>query len=153
MIVIGIDPGTRESGYVVWDGNKILDKENTGNEDLLNGIRNCRIAYPGNIIAVEGMQYFGKAVGKDVFETCYFIGRVMEAASCSVKLVYRKDVKLFLTGTVKSKDKDIRATLISRLGKEVTNGISSHLWSALAIAIFYYETQVEKIYLEKRKIQ
>jgi hypothetical protein len=152
MIVIGIDPGTRDSAYVMWDGSKILQKSILANEVLLRDVRAEFFGPPGMVYVVEGMQYFGKAVGKDVFQTCYFIGRIMEATPHPVELVYRKDIKLWLTGTVKSRDKDIRAALIDMLGKDVTHGVSSHLWSALAVAVFYYETMVEKENLKKREI-
>jgi Holliday junction resolvasome RuvABC endonuclease subunit len=156
FIVIGIDPGSKKSGYVVWNGSGIIHKEIVENELLLIDLRAKIYAQPGAVYAVEGVQYFGKAVGKDIFETCYFIGKIMEASrgnsGCPVELVYRKDIKLFLCGTVRAKDKDIRQALIDRLGKEVTRGCSSHIWSALAIAVFYYENQAEKINLEKKRI-
>ncbi len=158
MIVIGIDPGTRESGYVVWDGKKILDKGIMRNELLLDDIRGAFRATSGTYYVVEGVQYFGKPVGSDIFETCYFIGRIMEAAVIPIEgqqrhLVYRKDVKLFLCGTVRAKDKDVRQALIDRLGKEVTKGVASHVWSALSVAVYYYQILVEKENLEKKRIE
>lgn len=156
MIVIGIDPGTKESGYVIWNGKEILAKGIPRNVYLLDTIKN-RFFPPGSLYAVEGIQYIGKGVGRDVFETCYFIGMLLSAIGCPVGeyekyLVYRKDVKLFLTGTVKSRDKDIRATLITTLGKEVTKGVSNHEWSALAIAVYYYQTFTSAANLKEREI-
>ena len=154
MLVIGIDPGTKESGYISWDGKNIIAKGIADNASLLNDIRARAIE---GIIVIEGIQYFGKPSGSDVFKTCYFIGRIMEAAGIPIEkqeqhLVYRKNIKLFLCGTVRAKDKDIRQALIDRLGKEITKGVFSHVWSALALAIVAWEIRSEKIHLKEREV-
>jgi hypothetical protein len=60
-----------------------------------------------------------------VFETCVWIGRFIEAwarfadvLSHGPRLVYRKDVKLRLCGTVKAKDPNVRQALLDLYGGE-----------------------------------
>ena len=82
---------------------------------------------------------YGMPVGKDIFETVKWIGRFEEAAATiwEVKtiLIYRKDVKSYLCGSMKAKDSNIRQALIDLLGKEKTKGVSKDIWSALAVAL------------------
>jgi len=56
--------------------------------------------------------------------------------------VYRKEVKIYLCGSMKAKDPNIRQALIDRLGDPGTKknpgptyGVKSHAWSALAVAV------------------
>jgi len=95
---------------------------------------------------------YGMAVGREVFETCLWIGRFMECARDpeAVNLVYRRDVKLHLCGTSKAKDANIRQALLDmfpRTGGGKTPqvgtkgqpgplfGVSSHAWAALGVAV------------------
>jgi hypothetical protein len=95
---------------------------------------------------------YGMAVGKEVFETCVWIGRFIEnwRDPDAAKLVYRKDVKMFLCGTTKAKDANIRQALIDsypatgggaipQIGTKNAPGplygVSSHVWPALGVAL------------------
>jgi hypothetical protein len=157
FIVIGIDPGPEKSAYVVWDGKEIISKDIISNDEILHIIVSKFYAPPGTLYAVEGVQSFGKVVGGDIFKTCIMIGRILEAAKISIRteadyLVYRPAIKGWLCGTVRAKDKDIRQALIDMLGKEVTKGVSSHIWSALAVAVYYYQSFTSAANLKKREI-
>jgi len=97
---------------------------------------------------------YGMSVGKEVFETCYMIGRLMEVLrlSSSIRRVYRQDVKLALCGSVRAKDSNIRQSLIDRLGPPGTKkapgptyGVSGHAWAALAVA--WYAAQKKEMEL------
>ena len=68
--------------------------------------------------------------------------------------LFRKDIKIHLCGTMKAKDANIRQALIDKHGKVGTAknkgplyGISSHLWSALAVAD-YATDNYEKLTIE-----
>jgi hypothetical protein len=91
-------------------------------------------------------------VGREVFETCVWIGRFIQVwhDPDAVKLVYRKDVKLHLCGTTKAKDPNVRQALLDlfpRTGGGKTPqigvqkqpgplfGVSTHAWPALGVAI------------------
>ena len=100
------------------------------------------------LLAVEMIASYGMAVGKDVFETCVWIGRFIQAwTPREYRLVYRKDVKLHLCQSMRAKDSNIRQVLIDRFGKPgtkknpgATYGIAKDMWSALAVAVTAVET-------------
>lgn len=99
-------------------------------------------------LAIEMIASYGMPVGREVFETCVWIGRFIEAWGGPYTLVYRKDVKLHLCGQPRAKDSNIRQALIDRyggkdraVGKKATPGplygVSADVWSALAIAVTF----------------
>lgn len=148
--LLAIDPGTTESALLIWNG-AVQFAEIAPNE----AVRQRIIALASNDqdmeMAIEGVQCFGMSVGKEVFETCYFIGRLQEVwlgYARPMHLVYRQQVKLHICGTPRAKDPNIRQALIDRYGIVGTKknkgplfGISSHLWSALAIATYVWDTK------------
>lgn len=140
--IICIDPGNTESAYVYTDTIfSFIKHRKLPNEELL------KIIYENekpDIVAIEMIASYGMPVGKEVFETCLWIGRFIEAlGSEKVKLVYRKDIKIHLCGSMKAKDANIRLALIDRFGNPGTKknpgftyGISKDMWSALAVASY-----------------
>lgn len=138
--VLAIDPGPVKSAFVVWDGT-VLDYGTVDNV-VLREFFTYRLSFRTRHIAIEMVACYGMPVGREVFETCLWIGRFIECARpVSVNLVYRKDVKLHLCGTARAKDGNIRAALIDKHGAPGTKkapgktyGISGHLWAALAVA-------------------
>lgn len=62
---------------------------------------------------------YGMPVGKEVFETCLWIGRFTELAilqGIDVEYIYRKEEKMNLCQSMKAKDSNIRQALIDRFG-------------------------------------
>ena len=101
-------------------------------------------SHPDIALAIEMIASYGMAVGREVFETCVWIGRFKQAYPDpdAVKLVYRKDVKLHLCGSARAKDANIRQALIDKLGPVGTKkapgplyGVTSHAWAAVAVAV------------------
>jgi len=95
-------------------------------------------------LAIEMIASYGMAVGREVFETCVWIGRFQQVwrSPESVRLVYRRDVKLHLCGNPRAKDPNIRQALIDLLGPAGTKkqpgptyGVKSHAWAALGVAV------------------
>lgn len=139
--VCGIDPGTAQSAFVVWNGSAIVEKSIIENLSSLAYLRQVEC----DLVACEHIQSYGMAVGKEVFETCYMVGRYWQV--CSDRGVewlrtFRSDVKAHWCHSPKANDSNIRAAVIDRLGAPgvkkapgVTYGISKDLWSALAIAV------------------
>ena len=140
--ILAVDPGTTESGWALLRGTKVLDSGVVPNEEMLAAIgENLHAA---DHLAIEMIASYGMAVGREVFETCVWIGRFKQAwrSPDSVRLVYRKDVKLHLCGSPRAKDPNIRQALLDLLGPQGTKkapgptyGVKSHAWAALGVAV------------------
>lgn len=59
---------------------------------------------------------YGMPVGKEVFETCVWIGKFAEASGMKENYIYRKEEKMNLCHSMKAKDSNIRQALIDRFG-------------------------------------
>lgn len=136
--ILAIDPGTLQSGWCVMVDGKITESGVDKNHNVL-----AKIAGWYDALAIEMIASYGMAVGREVFETCLWIGRFTQAYRYPelTNLVYRKDVKLFLCGTSKAKDPHIRQALIDLIGPQgkkadpgPTYGVKSHAWAAVAVA-------------------
>ncbi len=140
--IFAIDPGTEESGWVWYEAGRVRKSGVSSNHDILTDIQ------AGSVdaceMAIEMIASYGMAVGREVFETCVWIGRFKQAfrAPESVRLVYRKDVKMHICGTPRAKDANIRRALIDKLGPAGTKkapgptyGVKSHAWAALGVAV------------------
>jgi hypothetical protein len=154
MKILAIDPGTTESAYVVFDGEEIIIKRKDPNSNT-----KAFLSFSdADILVIEMIASYGMPVGKEVFETCVFIGRMIEKWKVTSEpmhkpciLVYRKDIKMHICGTMKAKDGNIRQALIDRFGEPGTKknpgktyGISSDIWQALAVAVYAYDN-MEKL--------
>lgn len=143
-ITVGIDPGPRESAYVVWDGARVIRSGDLPNGELAKYLDS---ADQGDTVACEWIESFGMAVGREVFETVFAIGTFSQHAS--LRLVPRRDVKLHLCASPRAKDGNIRQALIDRFGVVGTKknpgplfGIASHRWAALAVAVTAHDLEV-----------
>jgi hypothetical protein len=147
MGVFAIDPGPVISGWCVLLDGKVIAADVYENERLLKLLENgC-----AGVLAIEMIASYGMPVGREVFETCVWIGRFFQAWKGSpVELVYRKDVKMHLCGSMKAKDANIRQALIDlfpatgggkipQIGTKAKPGplcgVSTHVWPALAVAV------------------
>lgn len=142
MNILAIDPGTNESGWVQLRGGKVHDSGVMPNDDLLRRLR--MMGTWADTLAIEMVASYGMAVGKEVFETCVWIGRLQQAWHNpeAARLIYRRDVKLHLCGSAKAKDANIRQALLDLMGPQGTKkapgptyGVKSHAWAALAVAV------------------
>jgi hypothetical protein len=142
-MIIAIDPGPKQSAYVIWDGVKIYDfgiVNNWGIRTVLHDIVDTVW-----MAAIEMVASYGMPVGREVFETCVWIGRFCELAT-EHDFVYRKDVKMHLCQSMRAKDSNIRQALIDRFGppgrkKEpgLTYGLKKDLWAAFAVAVTWWD--------------
>lgn len=139
---LAIDPGPEKSGYVVYEGGKVLSSGVLPNEEIL-----CSV-WRTNRLVIEMVQSYGMAVGKDTFETCVWIGRFLQALEDMVLPVRpavritRPEVMLHICKSPRAKPTNIRQALIDRLGPVGTKknpgplyGVESHAWAALALAV------------------
>ncbi len=141
--LLAIDPGTEQSAYVFLDCGDVDGHGIVSNEDLEDILRHTLCP-----VACEWIEAMGMAVGREVFETVYWVGR-FAAVSGQFHRVTRRQVKLHLCGNMKAKDPNIRQALIDlyggskekAIGKKKTPGplygISSHEWSALAVGVTF----------------
>ena len=141
--LLAIDPGTTHSGWVLYENGQVQGSGVGDNAHILGDL----IYYSHCDIAIEMIASYGMAVGKEVFETCVWIGRFVQVAGPDrVRLVYRKDVKMHLCGSARAKDANIRQALIDLYGGKAEAigtvkkqgplyGVKSHAWAALAVAV------------------
>lgn len=110
MIVLGIDPGTRESGYVLYshDGPRVVESgDGVPNEIIRERLRQNQ--FGATHCAIETIETFMLRVGRDVFETCIWVGVFKEAWERQGKdayLVNRGDEKIVMCGAKTFKDPD-----------------------------------------------
>lgn len=148
--ILALDPGTTETGWVLYNGGRVAHCGVMANQQMVD-----RLSWStddGTVLAVEMIASYGMPVGKEVFETCVWIGRFLQAwhrPDLAVR-VFRQEVKLHLCGSPKAKDPNVRQALLDQFpatgGGAVPQvgtkkkpgplfGVSSHIWSALGVAV------------------
>lgn len=146
-LIYGLDPGPVKSALVLWDGSRVIDKIYDFNEIILDSRLYWRNEDIIPVLAIERIASMGMPVGDEVFETCVWTGRFMQAYSPNnVTRITRGQVKMNLCNSMRAKDANIRQALIDRLGVVGKKsqpgplwGISGDLWSALGVAITYQD--------------
>jgi hypothetical protein len=150
--LVAIDPGTTHSGWVSLDGNGYVVRAGVlANEVLLEQLGQS-LEEHRQTLAIEWVSSFGMPVGREVFETCRWVGRFQEAwhTPRDVVLITRAEVKRSLCNSARAKDPNVRQALIDlypptgggsvpQIGTAKRRGplygVSSHAWSALAVAV------------------
>lgn len=142
--VLAIDPGNTESAFCFLYGDRRIGEfGKVSNEALRNTVNNA-IGFPTTVVAIEMIASYGMPVGKEVFETCIQIGRlvdIVERSGVPLVLVPRLQVKLNICKSTKANDSTIRTALIDLFGPPGTKkspgktyGFSKDCWAALALA-------------------
>jgi hypothetical protein len=144
--ILAIDPGTTHSGVVRYYGGDVVFSDVLPNQEIADAMRND-IA---DRLAVEMIASYGMAVGREVFETCVWIGRFVQAwqhhRGSEPQLIPRLQVKLHLCKSPRAKDANIRQAIIDLYGGKAEAigtvkkqgplyGVKSHAWAALGVAI------------------
>ena len=162
--IFAIDPGTTHSGYVIveHDGHevaKVTAKGKIPNEELLRQL-------PYNVgtadIVVEMVASYGMAVGREVFETCVWVGRFLQAGGVLPQeqahhVVYRIEEKQALCHDSRAKDANIIQALVDRYAPGRPNhgkgtkaapgffyGFSTDAWQAMAVAVTWLDREAKK---------
>lgn len=156
-MILAIDPGNVDSAYVVLgDKLKPVRFGKIGNNELMTKIKNKEFSDCEHL-AIEMIASYGMAVGKEVFETCVWIGKFSEAleitCGLSCEWVYRKDVKMNLCHTTKAKDSNVTQALVDRFATNPKNsgkgtkkepdffyGFRADIWQAYAVGVTYSDT-------------
>ena len=156
--LIAIDPGNIKSAYCVieYETLKPIAFGKVENKAIHEILMQYSDDNKCEHMAIEMIASYGMAVGKEVFDTCVWIGRFIEQARTyfvGYSYVYRKDVKIALCGSMKAKDTNIRQALIDRFGIVGTKkepgyfyGFANDIWSAYSVGITY----LDKIKFESR---
>jgi hypothetical protein len=162
VTIIAIDPGDKQSAVVHYDpiARAVIESQYADNDVVLACLRQCQYdrhpTFPGApTLVIEMIASYGMPVGAEVFETCVWIGRFLEAWGPASHMLYRRDVKLHLCGSMRAKDGNSRAALLDKFGGSKAcgtkkhpgplRGISGDKWAALAVAVCFAETRMEAL--------
>lgn len=158
MRVLAIDPGNTESAYALIDADhRPVHFDKLPNEELRSALRYNALGQAADVTAVEMVASYGMAVGADVFETCVWIGRFVEALHvCTGRptlLVKRHPVKLHHCRAANATDANIKQALVDRFACGVRNhgkgtkaepgffyGFKADVWQAYALAVHVADT-------------
>ena len=140
-LILAIDPGPEQSGWVRYLDGAILGAGVADNADVLAMVKRDAVA---DVLAIEMIASYGMPVGATVFDTCVWIGRYSQAwrNPGQAMLIFRRTVKLHLCGTVQAKDGNVKQALLDIIGPQgkkkapgPTYGVSTHAWAALGVAV------------------
>lgn len=155
-MILAIDPGTTESAWMLYDDdtNKPVEFAKCGSAEVIDCFVQLTTQNYRPRVVIEMVASYGQPVGKEVFETCVWIGRFIEAARNILgdepARLYRNEVKMALChATAKINDAVIRQALIDRFGpgkdKAIGTkknqgplyGVKADVWAALALAVTF----------------
>jgi len=157
--ILAHDPGNHYTAYTLYLRGRILKTAKVRNDILFNVM--ARLDY--DVCVIEKIGSYGKAVGEEIFNTCIFSGKIERDAEIKGKpvyYVYRKDVKLHLCNSTRTKDSNVRQAIIDRYrptgGGETPQvgtkkkpgplfGVANDMWASLAVAITYDECGPSKL--------
>lgn len=115
--ILGIDPGSSETGFALVraEDYSVKDADKLSNEDMLNTIYDLEPSQ----VAVESIQSYGMPVGRTVFETCFFIGRIQQLChhlKIPCHLYPRPEIIRSICQARKTNDSVLRQALLLRFG-------------------------------------
>ena len=144
--IIAIDPGPKQSAYVIWDGMSVSRKDIVENGLLVY------LFYGEYPLVIEQVRSYGMPVGADVFDTVHWSGRFHQAWSGDVHLMPRKDVKMHLCQSPRAKDSNVIQALVDRFAYGQKNkgkgtkkepgfffGFKTDIWQAFALAVTWWD--------------
>ena len=158
--ILAIDPGSTESAWCLidYDTRKPLHFNKEPNE----AVRKFLTQTSADTLAVEMVASYGMPVGAEVFETCVWIGRFIEASDDNPWIFrrdrcFRQPVKLHHCHDSRAKDSNIRQALVNRFAAGQPNhgkgtqaepgwfyGFRADIWQAYALAVYVADQQESK---------
>jgi hypothetical protein len=155
ITLVAIDPGTTNSAYVAMSGRDLQKFGKIQNDEMIKMLDFVRLESDQlTILVVEMMTTSGMPAGREMFDTCVWIGRFIERWSGKHATMLRPTVKAHICGSVAAKDGNVRAALLERYGGKVAAignvkakgplyGVANDVWQALALAVAYREKIVD----------
>ncbi len=154
-VILAIDPGTTQSGWVLLDGSRILDAAIEDNaavrarlRDWHDGARVGEVPFLGAVVIERIEPRYGLRMGWETIRTCELVGALCEATGpLPVALLTRSSILRHLGVAIRgSADSGVRAALMDRWGGAASvrkggplAGIRTHLWAALAVGVTWAE--------------
>ena len=153
--ITAIDPGTTQSAFCSIDSNtyRPVAFAKIDNERLLMSLR----LVPIEAVVIERLACYGMPVGREVLETCEWVGRFTEAAcraGMAVHYIYRQDEKMTLCHNARANDATIKRALIDRFaqhdlrsgkGTKVNPdwfyGFAADVWQAYAVGVTWLDKE------------
>lgn len=156
--ILAIDPGNEESAYVLLDRDLRPVEFGKQHNELMYG--NMCVSLLNHVkddddlhVAIEMIASYGMPVGKEVFETCVWIGRLLERfRKFDTSFVYRKDEKMTICHSMQANDATIRQALVDRFASNTSNfgkgtkanpgwfyGFRADIWAAYAVGVTYHD--------------
>lgn len=151
MRILAIDPGNEQSAYVLMsDDYKPLQFGKVDNAALLASVESLT----ADAVVIEMVASYGMAVGEEVFETVFWIGRLFESARLTGHVPHRMkrmEVKMNLCHAANAKDGNIETALQDRFGKRkskknpnewfppVGSGWADDVWQAYALGVTFLD--------------
>lgn len=162
MIVTAIDPGNIQSAYCVMDTQdcRPLRFGKIPNEQLAEDLNSGK--HEGHdVFIIERVACYGMPVGREVFDTCEWIGRfsqiIISRYGKTPEYILRMDVKRAICHDTRARDANIRRALIDRFarhdlknGKGTKNnpdwfyGFKADIWAAYACAAAWVDMEAER---------
>ena len=150
MTILAIDPGSSMSAYCVMDDAAVpVNFAKVPNADLIPIIGGTA----ADTVVIERVASYGMPVGREVFDTCEWIGRYTQVAkdlAIDVEYILRQEEKLHICKSPKANDATIRKALIDRFathdfvsGKGTKKdpdfffGFKADVWSAFCVGCVF----------------
>ena len=148
--IFAIDPGSTESAYcMMGEDARPVHFAKLPNDDLIVVMHNWFRDF--STVVIERVASYGMPVGREVFDTCEWIGRFTQIAvsmGVPVEYVFRQEEKLAICKSPKANDATIRRALIDRFAAhDRTNGkgtkknpdffygFKADIWSSYAVGL------------------
>ncbi len=146
-MILGIDPGSEETAYALMgEDYQVIEADKQDNDRFLDDTLPDLIDREATTVVIEGIQSYGMAVGRTVFDTCYIVGearRIAKLKQAECFIYPRPEYARSIIGGVKVKDSLIRQALMTRFGGDrkgeplqLLKG-NSDKRSAYAVAVYH----------------
>lgn len=150
-VVLGIDPGTTQSAFVVVniDDYRILDKGKVDNDKMLEIVKTGYYDF----LVIEGMTSYNQPIGQETMDSIFMSGRFFQVAEDRASVIPRREVLQHFDCPGKcNKDSYVRVILIDRFAQfdkktgrgTVKNqdwfyGVTADTWQAYGLCVCWID--------------